>query len=91
MKDIEGIEKALAVLQPLWQEIEADFNRHNEHFLKLLAVDHEPVGRILRAHLVSENFLDNFLIHHWQMAYRRQAQARPLPAVGFDLLPLVAG
>src|SRR3546814_12832752 len=61
MKDIEGIEQAIAVLQPQWQEIEADFNRHNERFLKLLSVDHEPIGRILRAHLVIENFLNTFL------------------------------
>ncbi|NYE25381.1 hypothetical protein [Pigmentiphaga litoralis] len=61
MNDIEGIEKAVAALQPHWQEIEADFRYHNERFRKLLAVDHEPIGRILRAHLVIENFLDIFL------------------------------
>lgn len=67
MKDIEGIEQALAVLQPQWQEIEADFNRHNERFLKLLSVDHEPIGRILRAHLVIENFLDTFLTNFYDI------------------------
>lgn len=67
MKDIEGIEKAVAVLQPYWQDIEADLNRHNERFLKLLAVDHEPIGRILRAHLVIENFLDSFLTDFYEI------------------------
>ena len=67
MKDIEGIEKAIAALQPHWQEIEADFNRHNELFLKLLTVDHEPIGRILRAHLVIENFLDTFLTNFYEI------------------------
>lgn len=67
MKDIEGIEKAIAALKPYWDEIEADFNRHNERFLKLLAVDHEPIGRILRAHLVIENFLDAFLTNFYQI------------------------
>lgn len=67
MNDIEGIEKAVAALQPYWQEIEADFNSHNERFLKLLAVDHEPIGRILRAHLVIENFLDMFLTNFYQI------------------------
>lgn len=67
MNDIEGIEKAVAALQPYWQEIETDFNSHNERFLKLLAVDHEPIGRILRAHLVIENFLDMFLANFYQI------------------------
>lgn len=67
MNDIEGIEKAVAALQPYWQEIEADFNDHNERFLKLLAVDHEPIGRILRAHLVIENFLDMFLTNFYEI------------------------
>lgn len=67
MNDIEGIEKAIAALQPYWQEIQADFNSHNERFLKLLAIDHEPIGRILRAHLVIENFLDIFLTNFYQI------------------------
>lgn len=67
MKDIEGIEKAVAALQPHWAEIEADFDRHNERFLKMLAVDHEPIGRILRAHLVVENFLDAFLTNFYEI------------------------
>lgn len=67
MKDIEGIEQAIAVLQPQWQEIEADFNRHNERFLKLLSVDHEPIGRILRAHLIIENFLNTFLANFYEI------------------------
>jgi hypothetical protein len=67
MKDIEGIERALAELQPYWQEIENDFNRHNEQFIRLLGVDHEPIGRILRAHLVIENFLDVFLTNFYEI------------------------
>jgi hypothetical protein len=67
MKDIEGIDRAIAALQPHWGEIEADFNRHNERFLRLLAVDHEPIGRILRAHLVIENFLDTFLTNFYEI------------------------
>ncbi|WP_186140666.1 hypothetical protein [Burkholderia gladioli] len=67
MKDIEGIEKAVSALQPYWKEIEADFNYHNERFIKLLAIDHEPIGRILRAHLVIENFLDTFLTNFYEI------------------------
>lgn len=67
MKDIEGIEGAIAALQPHWPEIEADFNRHNERFLQLLSIDHEPIGRVLRAHLVIENFLDAFLVSFYEI------------------------
>jgi hypothetical protein len=61
MKDIEGIEKVLQVLEPHWSEIQSDFDRHNQRFLQLAAADHDAIGRILRAHLVIESFLDTFL------------------------------
>jgi len=61
VKDIDGIENALAILEPLWPEIEQRFDEQNARFLKLSATDHEPIGRILRAHLVVESFMDAFL------------------------------
>lgn len=61
MKDIEGIERVLQVLQPHWNEIQSDFDRHNQRFLQLAATDHDAIGRVLRAHLVIESFLDIFL------------------------------
>jgi len=67
MKDIEGMEQALKELLPHWKEIEADFNRHNDRFLQLLSVDHEPSGRVLRVHLIIENFLDGFLINFYEI------------------------
>ena len=65
MRDIEGIESAMKVLKPHWDDIEADFNRHNDSFLRLFNVDHEPIGRILRAHLIIENFLDEYLVNFY--------------------------
>lgn len=62
MKDIEGIETVLQVLKPHWDEIQSDFDRHNQRFLQLAAADHDIIGRVLRAHLVIESFLDSFLI-----------------------------
>ncbi|CAJ0772421.1 hypothetical protein [Ralstonia chuxiongensis] len=67
MKDIEGIDKAIDLLRPHWKEIEDDFNRQNERFLNLLTVDHEPIGRVLRAHLVIESFLDSFLTNFYEI------------------------
>jgi len=65
MNDIDGIQDAIAILKPHWKEIEADFNRHNERFLELVATDHDVIGRVLRAHLVVENFIDAFLTDHF--------------------------
>lgn len=61
MREIDGIQEAMAMLQPHWEEIEDDFDRHNQRYLELAATDHETVGRVLRAHLVVENFMNTFL------------------------------
>lgn len=65
MKDIDGINQVLQVLQPHWKQIEDDFDRHNQRFLALAAADHDTIGRVLRAHLVIESFLDTFLSSHY--------------------------
>jgi hypothetical protein len=65
MKDIDGIQDVLRVLEPHWTRIEADFNRQNERFLELAAADHDMIGRVLRAHLVIETFLGEFLMAHY--------------------------
>ena len=65
MKDIDGIDRVLRVLEPHWKQIEEDFDRHNQRFLALAAADHDAIGRILRAHLVIESFLDTFLSYHY--------------------------
>lgn len=61
MRDIEGIEQVLKVLKPHWKEIQADFDRHNARYLKLSEADHDAIGRVLRAHLIIESFMNSFL------------------------------
>lgn len=61
MREIDGIKDAIAVLKPHWEEIENDFDHHNQRYLGLVSADHEAVGRVLRAHLVVENFMNSFL------------------------------
>lgn len=61
MKDIDGIERALEILKPHWSEIEKDFERHNARYLALSAANHDVIGRVLKAHLVVESFIDGFL------------------------------
>jgi hypothetical protein len=61
MSTIEGIDKAIAVLTPHWDEIQADFDRQNTRFLALATADHDAIGRVLRSHLVIENFMNSYL------------------------------
>lgn len=63
MRDIEGIEEALEVLKPHWSEIEEDFNRYNNRYLELASKDYQPIGRVLRAHLIIENFMNSHLVN----------------------------
>jgi len=68
MRDIEGIEKVLEVLKPHWTAIQADFDSQNQRFLQLAEVNHDLIGRILKAHLIVENFLNSFLTAHYGIA-----------------------
>lgn len=64
MRDIEGIDRIVRTLSPHLKEIEENFDRENEHFKSLLSQDHELIGRVLKCHLIVENYLDRFLNDH---------------------------
>ncbi|WP_126423507.1 hypothetical protein [Asticcacaulis excentricus] len=88
MRDIEGIEQVLEALKPHWAEIEQDFDTANARFLELAAGDHEPVGKVLKAHLLVEHHLNEFLpsffgfgeFHELRLSFAQKA--RMLPTVG---------
>lgn len=61
MRDIEGIEKALSVLEPRMQEVEESFNRENQKFISLMERPSDLIGRILKCHLVVEHYLEKYL------------------------------
>ncbi|MDV3459231.1 hypothetical protein RZN05_19700 [Sphingomonas sp. HF-S4] len=61
MRDIHGIDRILAILEPHWEEVEEEFERANRKFLELAETDHDPIGRVLRTHLIVENFLTTYL------------------------------
>lgn len=67
MKDIDGFEDALKVLKPHWKDIEADFEKNNQMFLALAAMDHDAIGRVLRTHLIVEHFLNNFIVDFYAL------------------------
>jgi hypothetical protein len=61
MKDIEGIERVIAELEPHWHKIEDRFAEENARFKKLMLQDHDVIGRVLKCHLVVEHYMDRFL------------------------------
>lgn len=90
MRDIEGIEEAMEVLRPHWGDIEADFHRQNERYLAMASTDHEVVGRVLRAHLIIENFLNSYLVDVFKfedfddlrLSFSQKAKMLPQSKVG---------
>lgn len=68
MRDIDGIKRALEILEPHRSEIEAEFDRVNNEFKRLAAIDHDPMGRVLRAHLIVEVFMTTYLEHRLNAA-----------------------
>ncbi|MHA6140944.1 hypothetical protein ACX3YC_26550 [Pseudomonas mohnii] len=65
MRDIEGIEKVVAYLQPHMPEIEARFHTENENYINLMNRPHDIIGRLLKCHLVVEHYLERFLSEHY--------------------------
>ena len=66
MRDIEGIDEVVRKIRPHLPEIEENFERENERFKSLLAQDHDLIGRVLKCHLIVENYLDRFLAAHFK-------------------------
>ncbi|PSF10764.1 hypothetical protein [Marinobacter shengliensis] len=61
MREIEGLEHALEVLKPKWEDFNRHFEEENAKFLALLEADHDSLGRILKAHLILEHYLTRYL------------------------------
>ena len=79
MRDIDFIPDVVAELAPQLPRIEKRFNQENEAFKKLLAQDHDLIGRVLKCHLIIENYINRHLesvspSHNWHDARLRFAQ-----------------
>ncbi|GKN98482.1 TPA: hypothetical protein OUC63_003959 [Raoultella ornithinolytica] len=61
MKDIDGVHAVLEILKPHMTNIDKHFNETNEYFLTLYNQPHDKIGRVLKCHLIVENFLTSFL------------------------------
>jgi len=65
MREIEGIEKIVEKLKPHWQQIDTHFNEENARFKRLLAREHDTLGRVLKCHLIVEHYVNRFLEAHY--------------------------
>src|SRR5688572_4877934 len=61
MRDIDFIPQVMAELAPHFPEIENRFNEENEAYKKLLAQDHDAIGRVLKCHLILEVYINRHL------------------------------
>ena len=61
MVEIRGVEKAVEILRPHWQEFSEHFERENEKFKELFGSDYVGMGRVLRCHLISEHYIEEYL------------------------------
>lgn len=64
MKDISGIEEAIAELGQYWPQIQEFFEKENERYKKLFNRDTEHIGRILKCHLIIESYIDKYIAEH---------------------------
>lgn len=67
MKDIDGVHKILEVMKPHMSSIERHFTEMNNMFLGLINQPHDNIGRVLKCHLVIENFLTGFLRDYYKI------------------------
>ena len=74
MREIEGVEEALRKLKPHFPQLEAHFNAENERLKTLLSIDHDPIGRVLKCHLVVEHFLTRYLAERFETQTLDQAK-----------------
>jgi hypothetical protein len=61
MSVMDKAREAWAVLNPHRDEIESWFQEQNARYLSLMEADHDTLGRVLKAHLVVETFMTEFL------------------------------
>lgn len=66
MRDIEGIDEVVRKIRPHLTEIEETFERENARFKVFLTQDHDLIGRVLKCHLIVENYLNLFLASHFK-------------------------
>ena len=85
MQRITGFDKAIEILRPHWQEFNEHFENENQKFKQLLRADYTVLGRIMKCHLISEVYIDNYLseklaisnLSDVRLSYYQKAQLLP--------------
>lgn len=76
MKDIDGVYKVLEALKPHMSDIEKHFHEMNGIFLGLYKQPHDRIGRVLKCHLIIENFLTKFIHDFYKIECINKLQLR---------------
>ena len=61
MVEIRGVHEAVEVLRPYWREFSEHFESENQKFKMLFGSDYVGVGRVLRCHMISEKYIEEYL------------------------------
>jgi hypothetical protein len=61
MRIIDKVDEVVKEFSKHFDKIENEFNRHNEIFKSLINSEHDTLGKVLKYHLVVENYLTNYL------------------------------
>jgi len=65
MRIIDGIEENIHRHRKEFEYIEEEFNRQNEKFKALLNQDHDFIGRLLKFHLITEYYINEYLLNKY--------------------------
>ncbi len=61
MVEIRDVQEAVEILQPYWREFSEHFESENHKFKTLFGSDYVGMGRILRCHMISKKYIEEYL------------------------------
>ena len=61
MMEIGGVHEAAEILRPYWREFSEHFESENNKFKALFGSDYVGMGRVLRCHMISEHYIEEYL------------------------------
>ena len=78
MRIIDGLENFMNSLKPYLPQIEEAFNEENERYKALIEQDHKLIGRVLKSHLILEQYLNKFLLNRYSGLNLKKTKAQIL-------------
>lgn len=74
LRDSEGFRKSVEVLRPHWREINEYWEREIKEYEVFSKKDSSLFGRLIKCHLISEIYLDRYLIHKHSLSNLEEAR-----------------